>query len=218
MWMHLLTAFVELVKAIAWPCAFVIVALSFKPLLVSVLPSFERRKIELEVLGVRATIDAAEQQQSVAENPATEKLPAARILDPSPRPAVNIIETRFRDELSKIEAAERREPILVRALALSRLEAGHEFIYIRIFGSQIAGLKRLNEAGRATVDDAREFFKPYAEKFPQLYTNYGFDGWLGFLKSAYLIQQDGNVLQITEFGRDFLMHLTERRLAENKIG
>jgi hypothetical protein len=118
MWMHLLTAFVELVKAIAWPSAFVIVALSFKPLLVSVLRLFVPRKIELEALGFKATIDAAEQQQSVAENPTTEKLPAARTLDPSSRLAVNILETRFRGELSNIEA-ERREPILVRALAHS---------------------------------------------------------------------------------------------------
>lgn len=86
----------------------------------------------------------------------------------------------------------------------------------RIFGSQIAALKRLNEVGRATVDDAREFFRPYAEQFPQLYNNYGFDGWLGFLKGGGLIVQNGNVLEISDFGRDFLIYLTERRLAENK--
>jgi hypothetical protein len=37
---------------------------------------------------------------------------------------------------------------------------------------------RLNEVGRATVDDAREFVRPYAEQFPQIYSNYGFDARL----------------------------------------
>lgn len=93
----------------------------------------------------------------------------------------------------------------MRALAHSRLEAGHEFTYNRIFGSQIAALERLNEVGRATVDIAREFFRPYAEQ-PQVYSNYGFDGWLGFLKGSGLIVQTGNVLEISDFGRDFLMY------------
>jgi hypothetical protein len=213
MWMHLLTTFVELVKATATPIAAVIVALSYKPVLLSILT---RSKLELEGFGVKAKIDQIEQQQVAAVNPATEKLPEARTLDPSPRPVVNIMETRIRADLSKIDG-EKREPILVRALAQSRLEAGHEFTYIRIFGSQIAALKRLNEVGRATVDNAREFFKPYAEKFPQIYSNYGFEGWLGFLRNSEMIKQDGNDLEISDFGRDFLMYLTERRLTENKL-
>ena len=117
---------VELVKAVAWPIAVVLVALSFKPGLLAVLPSFGRRKIELEGMGFKAKIDAAEQQQG--ENPATEKLPETPALDPSPRPTVNIIETRLRDQLKGIEAG-KREAVLVRALAQTRLEAGHEFTY-----------------------------------------------------------------------------------------
>ena len=74
----------------------------------------------------------------------------------------------------------------------------------------------MNEVGRATVDDAREFFKPYAEQFPQVYNNYGFDGWLGFLKNNTLVVQNGNLLEISDFGRDFLLYLTDKRLTENK--
>jgi len=206
---------VELAKAMAWPIAVVIVSLIFKPGLRDFLRSFTARKIEVEGFGVKARIDAAEQQKGAAENPATEKLPQAPALDPSPRLAVNIIETRLREELNGFEAG-KREPVLVRALAHSRLEAGHEFTYNRIFGSQILALKRLNEVSRATVDDAREFFKPFAEQFPQLYNNYGFDAWLGFLLGGAMIVQNGNVLEISDFGRDFLVYLTERRLSENK--
>jgi hypothetical protein len=74
----------------------------------------------------------------------------------------------------------------------------------------------LNEVGRATVDDVREFFRPYAEQFPKIYSNYGFDSWLTFLKASALIVQHDNVLEISDFGRDFLLYLTERRLLKNK--
>ncbi len=215
MWIELAKAIVEFVKAAAWPMAFVIVALSFKPGLLAALPSLSRRKIEVEGLGFKAKIDATEQQQAATANPATENLPKTPALDPSPRSAVNIIETKLNQELKGFEA-EKHEAILVRALAHSRLEAGHEFAYNRIFGSQIVGLKRLNEIGRAKVDDARQFFNPYAEKFPEIYREYSFDSWLGFLKSCGLVTQEGSFLEISEFGRDFLMYLTERRLTENK--
>jgi hypothetical protein len=206
---------VELAKALAWPIAAVIIVLSFKVELRSFLPPFLRRKMEIELPGgFKAKIDVAEQQQG--DNPTATALDVRKpTLDPSPSPAVNIIETRIRRESENIDAA-KKEAILVRALAQSRLQAGHEFTYNRIFGSQILGLKRLNEAGRATIDDAREFFKPYAEQFPQIYANYGFDGWLGFLKNNSLITQTGNTIEITDFGREFLFYLTAARLVENK--
>ena len=206
---------VELAKAVAWPIAAVIMVLSFKTDLRSFLPHFLRRKMEIELPGgFKAKIDVAEQQQG--DNPAAQKLEVQKpTLDPSPRAAVNLIETRIRIEVDSVEAA-KKEPVLLRALAQSRLQAGHEFTYNRIFGSQILALKRLNEAGRATVDDAREFFKPYAEQFPQVYSSYGFDGWIAFLKSNVLINQNGTTIEITEFGRDFLVYLTEARLLENK--
>jgi hypothetical protein len=215
MWVELGKFIVEFVKATAWPIVVLIVALSFKPGLLGALPSLFRRRLEVEALGLFTAKIDAEQQQAVTENPATEKLPEAAALAPSPRPAVNIIEARLRESVKGIETG-KKEPTLVRALAETRLVAGHEYTYNRTFGSQIAWLKRLNEVGRATVDNAREFFKPYAEKFPQVYSNYGFDGWLGFLKASELIAQNGDVLVISAFGQDFLIYLTERRLTENR--
>lgn len=206
--------FVELVRALAWPITVVVVALAFKSEFLAFIPPMLRRKIELELPGgFKAKIGAAEQQQG--GNPTDKKLDENPAIKPSPRAALNLIETRLRGELESMDAA-RKEPVLLRELAQSRLEMGHEFTYNRIFGSQILALKRLNEVGCATVDDAREFFKPYAEQFPQIYSNYGFDGWLGFLISNSLIVQNGSVLKISDFGRDFLIYLTDRRLTESK--
>jgi hypothetical protein len=69
--------------------------------------------------------------------------------------------------LNKIDV-KARESILLSSLAEARLRAGHEFVYNRIFGSQISALKRLNEVGQATVDDARQLFELYARQFPQI--------------------------------------------------
>lgn len=80
-------------------------------------------------------------------------LPQQPALGPDPRQPVNIIEAQLSNAVAAINA-EHREPVLLWALAVTRLEVGYEFVYNRIFGSQIAGLKRLNELGRATVDDA----------------------------------------------------------------
>jgi hypothetical protein len=206
---------VELTKALAWPVAVVIVVLSFKAELRSFLPPFLRRKMEIELPGgFKAKIDVAEQLQGDNPSAVTLALPKPA-LEPSPRSAVNTIEARIRREAESIETG-KKEGVLFRALAQSRLQAGHEFTYNRIFGSQILGLKRLDAPGRATVDDAREFFKPYAEQFPEMYDSYGFDGWLGFLKSNSLIAQIGNSIEITDFGRDFLVYMTDSRLSENK--
>lgn len=96
MWIELVKAAAELVRAMAWPIAVVIVALSFKPGLLSALPSLFRRRFELEGVGFKAKIDAGEQQQGAGENPATEKLPETPSLNPSPRPAVNMVDAAAR--------------------------------------------------------------------------------------------------------------------------
>ncbi|MEJ0038477.1 MAG: hypothetical protein WDO68_20760 [Gammaproteobacteria bacterium] len=53
------------------------------------------------------------------------------------------MEQRIQELVAAIPPADRQAQ-LVRALAISRLLASHEFVYNRIFGSQIEGLKRLD--------------------------------------------------------------------------
>jgi hypothetical protein len=105
------------------------------------LPALFRGKVELEAFGAKAKFEAAEQQQqAVIENPATQELPKTAALDPSQRPADNILETHLRSEIEHIEEG-KRQPILIRTLAMSQLKAGHNYAYIQIFGSQITFLK-----------------------------------------------------------------------------
>ena len=51
-----------------------------------------------------------------------------------------------------------------------------------------------------------------------IYASFGFDGWLGFLINSGLVIQDGEVLRISDVGRDFLFYLTEKRLFEGNAG
>ena len=134
---------------------------------------------------------------------------------PSERPAVARLENELRNELQAVDS-QQREGRLIRVLAETRLRAGHEFIYNRIFGSQIVFLKRLNELANCTVDQAREFFQPYAKQFPQVYSNYGFEAWLNFMVTNALVLRNGDTLMIDEIGRDFLGYLVFQRLLENK--
>ncbi len=88
-WAELIKAVAEILRGIAWPISFGFVFWILRPGLLKVLPSLADRKVEVEGLGFKATIDAseAEQQQAVTDNPASEKLPAAVPLPSNERPS-----------------------------------------------------------------------------------------------------------------------------------
>ena len=205
---------VELIKALAWPIVVGIAAWKLTPLLASILGG---RKVEVEAFGVKATVSAAERQQGASDNPAAQHLPQAGAAPPpiASRPALDMLEQRIRNDLVAYPQND-REAVLVRALAISRLVGAHEYIYNRIFGSQILGLKRLDEIGGTTVEQAREFFQPFASQYPDVYSKYGFDGWLGFMTSNGLVTRDDSRLEASAFGHEFLVYLREARLTELK--
>ena len=203
----------ELIKVVAWPVVVVVLGWRLRPVFLALLGG---REVELEGFGIKAKVRGVEQQQSAGDNPVkTPALPAGAPLPTLNRPALTAIEQTIQTQLVGIQQTE-REPQLIRALAAARLLSGHEFVYNRIFGSQIEGLKRLDEAGSVTVEQAREFFKPYAERFPQLYSTYPFESWLGFMINAALVRREGDRLFPTEYGHDFLVYLREARLTEAK--
>jgi hypothetical protein len=137
--------------------------------------------------GFEAKVEAAEQRQVATNNPSIEKLEAPSQPSQSlasPNIVIANIENGLRNELNKTSNPQQREDRLLRSLAEVSLRAGHEFIYNRIFGSQILFLKRLNEVVHLTVDQARDFLKPFADEFP-VYNNYGFEAWLNFLTATF---------------------------------
>ena len=207
---------VAIVKAVAWPFVVAIAFWRLKPLLAILLKG---RTIQLEGFGVKATVSAVEQQQAASESPAAQRL--APVESPLPptinRPALDQMEQEIRTAIATLPE-DAREPTMVRALAISRLIGAHEYIYNRIFGSQIAGLRRLDEGGPVTIQKTREFFGVYEKQYPAIYENYGFDGWLGFMTSNLLVTRTADRLEASKYGHDFLVYLREARLTDAKAG
>lgn len=207
---------VDLVKALAWPIAVGVIAWRLGP---GFLDAIKGRSVNVEAFGVRASVTAIEQQIASPDSPANRPPlePPVPAVAPIVRETVQLVEGEIRTELSKYAPAD-REPALINALAATRVRGQHEFNYNRIFGSQIEGLKQIDQLGGATVDQAHVFFEPYARQYPQVYDNYGFEGWLSFMVNAGLVARTGDRLTATPFGHDFLVYLREVRLFEAKPG
>lgn len=226
---------VGLAKAVAWPLVVGSVVLVLRKDLGDLLRSLFHRQMDLKAPGgFEAKLGAPDPRQQAVTPPvndplsqptattasASTKVPApadpAR-LPPSERVAVNVIEQRLFEELAGVTEAE-RIPTLVRALSMARLDAAHATVYSRIFGSQIAGLRKLNAQERVSVADAWAFFQSYAERFPPAYAQNGFDSWLGFLQRSGLVLQNDDGIEIAPLGRDFLVYLDVSGLSEDRPG
>ena len=206
---------VDLIKALAWPAAAMVIAWRALPALLQVLRD---RTVDVQGFGLKATIRATEQQQTDAaeipvNRPALAPPPAAAAV--VVRPAVQLVEQAIRAELPMYPD---REGALISALASARVQGQHEWAYNRIFGSQITTIKMLDDFGGATVGQVQAGFEPFTRMYPDLYQAYGFDGWLNFMISAGLVARDGDRLTATPYGHDFLIYLRESRLTEAKAG
>lgn len=70
------------------------------------------------------------------------------------------------------------------------------------------------EVEHANTTGATKLFQSYAERYPELYPDDGFEDWLGLLKSSSVTLETRDTLGITDFGRDILLYLTRIRLFE----
>ncbi len=205
---ELAKTFATTLTGIAWPAVVGFIAFFYRSEIRSILP----RVRKAGPIGIE--LDAVQQQQkeAKADAPSGELKPLPGI---NRTKALEAVERNLHDSL-KIYDENNRLDILVSYLAQARLELSFERIYRVIFGSQIEGLRHLSEVGQVSFDEARAFFDRVKEKYPELYEDYGFAGWLGFLESEYLVHRNGNFIEITDFGRDFLAYLANRRLPEGK--
>jgi len=110
-------------------------------------------------------------------------------------------------------------PVLVRYVASLKIAFDFEIIYGLIFGSQLNLLNYLNTQSMGQPAEAlRTFYTLAASQYPQIYSGYTFEQWLGFLKDQILLREDAGRLQVTIRGREFLAYLTRMGRAHNKPG
>lgn len=103
-----------------------------------------------------------------------------------------------------------RERFLIRALAAGAASYLHDVSWFTIFRSQLNALNELNSKGAMIRDELRQFYNAAALLNPHLFNDYTFDSWVEYLESQTLIRQDGNIVQITVRGKDFLKYLVLR--------
>jgi len=208
---------VEMTRALAWPIVACVIAVRFWPMVGNLLRN--RAVQTVKAFGTELVLeDASSNQKDAPENPsatAAKAIVPDNSALPTNRPALDELVQQVRTQFDRLPETE-RVPAMIGTIARSRLFWTHEFIYNRIFGSQIAGLRRLDELGKVTIEQAREFFTPYAHKYPEQYRDYGFEGWLNFMVSNGLVSKEGDKLRATVFGHDFLVYLREMRLTEDK--
>ncbi len=121
---------------------------------------------------------------------------------------------------SKIEEAAERERVLVRFLAGVGIALYFERTYAAIWGSQIAALQFLNEAGEGGIDPEllRPWYDQAAAQNLELYANYQFDRWLGFLETSLLVTKAQGRVIITLEGREFLKFIVHQGYTRFKQG
>jgi hypothetical protein len=99
-----------------------------------------------------------------------------------------------------------REAILVRLLARAALIARFEQIDGSIWKSQLDLLTYLNSKrpGESLSQLKIAFYDKAVEQHPDVYGNYLFEQWLGFLRGYLLVEVPGDVARITQDGIEYL--------------
>lgn len=209
-----ITALLDALKGLWWPVAAVIIAVVYKIEIRTLIPRLRRAG----PTGVE--FDPAAQQQAVtaANNPAPGQL--RQFPGMARTVAMERLERQLHTQLAALTnmSDEEKRDLLITRLAQTQLQEFFERIYNAIYGSQIVALRRLNEIGRVSIEDARSLFEQYATQYPQIYTNYTFGQWVNFLIDNGLVSRSDNFFEIVDLGREFLIFITARRLTENKVG
>ncbi len=157
-----------------------------------------------------------EQQEKIEESNKQSEIIKLKEFPNLPRTnAITSVEHQLHDAVKDVNENDKVD-ILIRNLAQARLEAGFGIVYAVIFGSQISGLIELAARRKVSAQEAFEFYKPYAEEYPEVYTEYGFSGWRGFLINRGLIEAVDDDIRITDIGDDFLKWLRATGLGQNK--
>jgi hypothetical protein len=223
---------VQIVRIVAWPLVIGLLAWWNRKAILKLVDSLGRRALRLKGPGgIEASLEAITDQAGesgvnkyeatiAAPTPAVVSTPAAGtpaspIGIPTPRPAVAHLEGELRGQLAGVEVTQQNTKLL-RELAETRVRAGHEQIYNRIFGTQILAMKNLDLRGTATVADAKQYYDSLIPRFPKMYPAYPFESWLGFIINSGLVSRDGEVLTPTVYGHDFVVYLADNRLSEDK--
>lgn len=131
-------------------------------------------------------------------------------------------EIQIRTELERVSFADinERERVLIRLFAASSIIQAFEQTYASIWGSQLGVLQFLNSAGTDGVQSSvlQTWYHQAAAQYPDVYENYLFDQWLGFLETHALILRRETAVFISLEGREFLKYIFHQGYSIYKAG
>jgi hypothetical protein len=160
-----------------------------------------------------------ERRQEEAE-PKSEQLSFAEIMKHPISASALQREKNIQSELTSLKLTEQeRVSVLVRGIAISRLELEFNVASNAIFGSQIGLLIQLSGKREGISNhQANVIFAEAQKNFPDLHGGRNVDEWLRYLEVSNLIAIHDGQIDITQYGTDFLKYLIEARLAYNRFG
>ncbi len=132
-------------------------------------------------------------------------------------PMLRETEANVRARFDEIEPTE-REAFLSRTITMLMVLSIYEMAWLNIFGSQLRALNQLNNR-MLTHEELRHFYDEGAANLPQLYQNRTYESWLAFLRTSVLVRDEGDRIQITVRGREFLRYVVQSGYDQNaKLG
>lgn len=215
------TPLMAVLGAAVWPVAVLIAAWWSRPLLSRLGEALGQllanRDFKFKVGSMEASMGVAAAQQNLPASPpghpdqddGDTALPGHQLptIAPSARVVVNEFEAELRSQLEQLNASDQLAT-LSRWYAELRATATHEFLFNRIWTSQIALLNVLNQSGGSLPsDDVKSRYAMVTEAFPDGYPAPTMEVWVHFLLAYRLAVWEGTDLHITEFGKDFLLYL-----------
>jgi hypothetical protein len=200
---------VDFLASLAWPASAVVVAVLFRDQVRSLLPRM--RKAGPAGLEFDPDGPQGEGQENLLTSPTENRTGTDLPADPG----IEEVEGYVRENIKDVPDQDKIR-VLVRMVAVERLEKHFVRIYFNIFGSQIEALKLLNQSG------GRTSLRGAAEKFAALQKLYAeFEDWtleryISFLRVNQLIEEDSGSIYLTDIGRLFLHFLTKYGLSEER--
>jgi hypothetical protein len=81
-----------------------------------------------------------------------------------------------------------------------------------LYGIQIDSLIFLNSNNySSTLDEIKRFYDMGSAKFPEIYKNYPFEKWLGFLEMNGIVGVSDNIITATPIGKALIPYMEMRR-------
>lgn len=211
-WLPYLLIVSNLISSLGWPIAAFVVVFTFRHQIREFIPKIEKLT---GPGGMSIGLKAGQGNTPVGEEPvkkALEKL-TPNVLRTQP---MEKVEESLRTELLVLEE-EQRIPVLLTALAQTRLESAFNLAYANIFGSQIRALRLLNDrGGKIDRTEAEKEFLDLKANTPAL-QDWSLDLYLKFIRQYLFIDEVEGQLILTDFGREFLAYLSRKGLSEDRM-